>query len=301
MKDTNPTYWQEYSNLQFIKHKIISEYLNGWFPKLGSWSGKILYVDTHAGRGRHVGGQKGSPLVALETFLNHTWRNKILERSEVKFTFIEIDEENANRLNNEIQNFGTLPKGTSCRIYSSTDAFGFLKELVDFLDTEGAKLSPCFIFVDPYGFKIPCETLRKLKAHPRSELLITFIWRELDMAMQQEQPPVEILNSVFGGEGWRNIRSIAASDDRGEAAVKLLRDNIGAGWATYIRMLGDNQTTRYYLIHLTDHEAGRDLMKQVVWKCCPEGGYYVRKRDDPRQQYLIKPEPDLRPLQNWAY
>ncbi len=64
-------------------------------------------------------------------------------------------------------------------------------------------------------------------------------------------------------------------------------------------MLGDNQKTRYFLLHLTDHEAGRDLMKDVAWKCCLDSGYYARKSDDPQQQYLIKPEPDLKPLENW--
>jgi three-Cys-motif partner protein len=80
MEDRRPSYWDEYSNLQFTKHKLIREYLNGWFPKLGSWSGKILYVDTHAGRGKHRGGQEGSPLVAVRTFLEHSCRDKILEK-----------------------------------------------------------------------------------------------------------------------------------------------------------------------------------------------------------------------------
>jgi 23S rRNA A2030 N6-methylase RlmJ len=61
MKDTNLSYWEEYTNLQFVKHKLIEEYLKGWFPKLGSWSGNILYIDTHAGRGRYKGGYDVTP------------------------------------------------------------------------------------------------------------------------------------------------------------------------------------------------------------------------------------------------
>lgn len=298
MKDSRPRYWQEYTNLQLTKHKLIREYLNGWFPKLGSWCGKILYMDTHAGRGKHIRGQKGSPLVAMETFLNHSWRDKILKKCEVKFVFIEFDEANATFLKTELEKIGTPPRGVTYTIYN-IDAFDFIKELTGFLESEDRKLPPCFVFVDPYGFKIPCNILRKIKENPRSELLITLIWRELDMAIRQKHPPKETLNSVFGGDSWKDIKSIEDFDTRGEAAVKLLRDNIGARWATYIRMLGDNQKTRYFLVHLTDHEAGRDLMKQVIWKCCPDGGYYVRKRDDPRQQYLIKPGPDPKLLENW--
>jgi len=68
--DTNPKYWKEYTNLQHVKHSLIRNYLNGWFPMLGSWAGRILYFDTHAGRGKHKGGQKGSPLVALDCVLS---------------------------------------------------------------------------------------------------------------------------------------------------------------------------------------------------------------------------------------
>lgn len=48
-QDSNPSYWAEYTNLQHVKHALIQEYLKGWFPKLGFWSGRIVYLDTHAG------------------------------------------------------------------------------------------------------------------------------------------------------------------------------------------------------------------------------------------------------------
>lgn len=301
MKDKRPSYWKEYTNLQFVKHKLIREYLKGWFPKLGSWCGKILYVDTHAGRGAHVSGEEGSPLVALRTFLDHSWRDKILTRCEVRFMFIELDETNAGRLQEEIERLGKLPANVAYNIYAE-DAFGLLSKVADEFERSGSRLAPCFMFVDPYGFSIPCEVLQRIKKHSRSELLITFIWRELDMAMRQANAPRglrEKVNAVFGGEDWNSIVAIDDFDARGEAAVQLLKRKIGARWATYIRMLGDNQKTRYFLLHMTDHESGRDLMKEVVWKCCPGVGYYARKRDNPKQQYLIKPEPDLRELRSW--
>ena len=182
------------------------------------------------------------------------------------------------------------------------DAFGLLSGLADEFEKSGRHLAPCFMFVDPYGFSVPCEVLRKIKAHSRSELLITLIWRELDMAMQQGNPPPALratIDSVFGGKEWEVIKSIKEFDARGETAIQLLKEKIGAKWATYIRMLGDNKKTRYFLLHLTDHEEGRDLMKQVVWNCCPEVGYFARKTDNPRQQYLIKPEPNLDNLRFW--
>ena len=50
--DPNPAYWEQYGPFQHVKHELIRCYLNGWYPKLGTWARRVLYVDTHAGRGR---------------------------------------------------------------------------------------------------------------------------------------------------------------------------------------------------------------------------------------------------------
>ena len=57
--DPNPAYWEQYGPFQHVKHELIRCYLNGWFPKLGTWAGRVLYVDTHAGRGRYESGDPG--------------------------------------------------------------------------------------------------------------------------------------------------------------------------------------------------------------------------------------------------
>ena len=98
MADPNPTYWESYSNLQHVKHELIRRYLGGWFPKLGSWARRVIYVDTHAGRGRHARGELGSPLVALKTLLSHSHLDRLLRSSEFVFYFIERDERNLDSL-----------------------------------------------------------------------------------------------------------------------------------------------------------------------------------------------------------
>ena len=40
-------------------------------------------------------------------------------------------------------------------------------------------------------------------------------------------------------------------------------------------------------------------MKECAWSVSPSGGFMVRRSDNPDQQFLIKPEPDLRPLRDW--
>lgn len=151
---TIDNYWENYSNLQKVKHDIIKYYLQGWFPKLGSWSGRILYFDTHAGRGRHSTGDAGSPLVALETFLVHSYRDKILRNCEVIFFFIELNDDYCNQLREEIGKLGTLPDGIKVCIHTC-DSYEFLEKQIELLEQDKKDIAPSFIFIDPYGFKVP--------------------------------------------------------------------------------------------------------------------------------------------------
>ena len=184
--DTNPDYWREFTNLQHVKHSLIREYLNGWFPKLGFWSGRVVYLDTHAGRGGHDDGQSGSPIVALKTLLQHRYCSRILDNSEVRFIFIEHDPDNVQALRQHVSALGDLPGRVHVAV-SSGDCFLQLERLLSNLATGHKKMEPAFIFVDPYGFTVPGELLSKLLSAGRVELFVNVIWRELDMALAQAQ------------------------------------------------------------------------------------------------------------------
>jgi len=297
--DTNPEYWAEYTNLQQVKHNLIRCYLGGWFAKLGFWAGRVVYVDTHAGRGAYATGHLGSPLVALDTLLNHRALNELLKKSEFRFLFIERDPDNLEQLKKEMAT-RKLPHKVHVDPHCN-DAFVVLDGIVK--KTKG--MAPAFVFVDPYGFKVPGATLRALLKAGRVELFINVIWRELDMAIHQartgEKPGLAAtLDDAFDGNEWKTMIDASDIDDRADQAVRLLAEKIGARWHTYIRMLGDNGRTRYVLLHLTNHDEGRDLMKDCLWKVVPDGGYYARKSADPGQLLLITPVPDLTPLRNWV-
>jgi len=301
-KDANPAYWDDYNNLQHTKHALIEEYLKGWFPKLGFWSGKILYVDTHAGRGKHKGGKYGSPIVALRTFLEHQYRESILKKSRVAFYFIEADKENCESLQAEIDVFSPLPSNVEANIIHE-NCFDALQEELDELERFKQVMAPAFVFVDPYGFKIPGEILQRLMRFKNVELFINVIWRWLSMAISQaeiSEGMAKLLDSIYNGDSWRKLIGLEF-DVQAIESINLLRNMIDAKWATHIHMLGSNNATKYLLLHLTNHDAGRDLMKDCMWKICPEGGFYARSTDDPSQQYLITREPDLKPLEDWVW
>ena len=299
--DPNPSYWRSYGHFQHVKHELIRRYLGGWFPKLGTWAGRVIYVDTHAGRGRHESGEHGSPLVALRTLLSHSHRDNLLRKSEFRFTFIERDPDNLSLLEAELNELHPLQP----RVHVNTaqgDAFAVLSSILESLKETRSQLAPAFIFVDPYGFKVPARLLSKLMAAGRVELFVNVIWRELDMAIRQLPKPgsgmADTLNEIFGNDGWRTISSGTMSD-RADAAVDLLAGTVGARWWTRVHMTSGGDATRYLLLHLTNHDQGRDLMKNCVWKVAPDGGFSVRRSTDSRQSLLVEPIPDLTPLREW--
>lgn len=301
--DRSERYWGEYSNLQRVKHDLIRHYLNGWFPKLGLGprAGRILYIDTHAGRGRHLTGELGSPLVALTAFLAHRSRDRILARSEVVFIFIERDEANFAALQREIAALGPVPDRVVIDPRSG-DAFEVLRQTVLTLRRAGQGMAPAFIFVDPYGFEVPCSVLKDLLAFKGVELFVTLMWRELNMAIRQATKKAGMARAVdlvFDGPAWRDRIVGPRLEDRANQALALLKEKVGAKWATDVRMRAKNRVTRYVLRHLTNSDDGRVLMKDVAWKLCPDGDFDACKAASPDQQ-ILPLEPDLTPLRYWV-
>ncbi len=301
--DPNPGYWEEYGPFQHVKHDLLRCYLNGWYPKLGTWARRVLYVDTHAGRGRYETGDPGSPVVALQTLLQHSFRDRLLAASEFNFLFIERDPENLATLQAQIDQLRPFPPRINVELHAG-DAFERLSAILGELRQEQAQMAPAFLFVDPYGFKIPGRLLGDLMKAGRVELFVNVMWRELDMLTQQRPAPgtshARTLDEVFGSEAWRTEIVGPTMDARLDQAVALLARTIGGKWWTSaVRMVSGGQATRYMLLHLTNSDHGRDLMKECSWSASPAGQFRVRRSDNPDQQFLIEPEPDLRPLADW--
>ena len=69
------------------KHLVLENYMQAWLPIMTRWNGRVLFIDAFAGPGEYTGGEPGSPVIALNTFIDHRARNQM--RNEIKFLFIE--------------------------------------------------------------------------------------------------------------------------------------------------------------------------------------------------------------------
>jgi hypothetical protein len=151
--------------------------------------------------------------------------------------------------------------------------------------------------VDPYSFVVPFRLLGDLLRYERVEVFLNVIWRGLDMAMHRKGD--SMADQLFEGFEWRHIVAERGPQRRIDLLVELLKTILGARWVTPIRMMSDTNTCSYVLVHFTNSDRGRDVMKDAVWAACPEGGTYAWATDRPEQLVLIRAAPDLSPVKTW--
>ncbi|MEX2161017.1 MAG: three-Cys-motif partner protein TcmP [Anaerolineales bacterium] len=293
-KDDN--YWNEYDGLQNAKHQLLAAYLGAWFPILASWNGRVLYIDCHAGRGRHRTGHEGSPILAVRTLVEHRLREKILAGAEVNFMFIEENKNNFEILQREIQALGQLPNGVKVLPYQE-DYEAWLRGLLNRLKDRERKLAPAFAFIDPYGFDISMELLNQFLQSPRSELVVNFMYRYVDMSMHNPDQ-ADNMDKLFGTPEWREVAKIEEPDRRAEAAINLYSGQLKAKYLTQMNMYAENGTLKYVLVHASNHELGREKIKEAIWKVTPDGSFSAFERDNPQQIVLIQANADLSKLED---
>lgn len=299
MSDTDESYWSEYTGLQHAKHQLLSNYLGGWFPILTSSYGRVIYIDCHAGRGRHTTGHEGSPILALQTLLNHHHKDRILDSTEIQFVFFETDQQNYDYLGEEIAALGEIPRNVQIHSFQS-DYEASLRQIVDDLRQRGQHLAPSFVFVDPYGFQLSMELLNSFLQFNGCELLINFMYRYVDMAINN-RAQASNMDVLFGGHNWRELSRIENFEDRLRETIAFFSGQLMAKFVTHMNMRGTNKALKYVLLHASNHPKGRNLMKDSMWTVSPDGSFTAYERDNPNQHVLIGPEPDFRLLKNMLW
>src|SRR5260221_11976417 len=130
------------------KHEILRRYLEGWLPIMTSYNGRIIYLDGFAGPGEYERGEPGSPIIAIDTFLNHT--HTPIRTKEVLFLFIEQDHARYEHLRQLLAQ-RKLPATAKYQIFEG-NFDETLTVLLKPLEDQQSRLAPTFAFIDPFGF-----------------------------------------------------------------------------------------------------------------------------------------------------
>ena len=303
-RDANPDYWEVRSNLQHAKHGILGEYIKRWLPIMSSWAGTLCYVETHAGKGVHDTGEPGSPVVVLRAAMQHTRLDEILDHSSLRFAFIERDRGNLQTLEGQLALLGPFPDRMTLNYYPGDWEIRLPEALRDAAQIAGGQ-PPALLFVDPYSWGVSYPLLRQVMHTRGTEVLVLIIWRELDMAVARaraDRAAAATLDSMFPDGDWSTLSALQDVRERVWAGVELVRQAVGATWATPALMLGENRAVRSILLHLTNSPRGRDEMKAAMRKVCPshDGDFIARRSDDPRQGRLFPDELASYHVESWV-
>ncbi len=270
------------------KHKILEEYLNAWFPILSRWNGRIVYLDGFAGPGKYSEGEDGSPIIAINTILNHPRFNP---NSNLVFLFIDKDKSRSKILTETlIEKFPSLPPNVEYEIKTSNFSES-MRSLLDSLEKDNLNLAPTFAFIDPFGYSdFPMELVTRLLNYEKCEVLINFMSRDINRFRDKSHEPA--LDKLFGTLDWRNANSIKNTNARIDSLLEIyvneLKQRTGARFVRTFRMTDSDGKIIYDLVFATKHYMGMENMKKAMLKVMKSGSYRFSDSTITGQTYLFE-------------
>lgn len=278
------------------KHALLRGYLEAWLPVMGrSSSARVLVIDGFAGPGRYTGGEPGSPLVILDTFLSHRDR-AAWDSTEFVFAFIEQDRRRFDHLATELGRIGLPANAKVLPILGAFDTE--MSKLLDSIPA-GATLAPAFVFVDPFGWtEHGLELSSRILGFAKCEVLV-YVPLPFIARFVSQEGVADSLDNLFGDDSWLPARDI----DDGLLRAQFLHDRFlaklrdAAGYARSFEIgTAGRGWTGYHLFFGSGSPTGLSKMKYAMWRLDPETGARFQDSTDRDQMALFEPEPDLRPL-----
>ncbi len=256
---------------------------------------RLLLVDGFAGPGRYVGGAPGSPLLMLDTLVNHKAFPRLTEVTFI-FLFIEQDSRRVAYLRQEVAKVN-LPSNVQVQVEEGAfeKRFG---AIVDDITGKKHTLVPTFAFIDPFGYSAASMSLTgRFLDFPRSEALfflpLSFIHRFVGRAGQENA-----LEALFDSDRWREAVSLEGSERRA-FLIRLFEEQLRRqGQVKHVKSfeLHTRDGNDYRLVFASGHDRGLELMKEAMWSVDPVAGTSYVARTDTGQLVLFGGPVDTRPL-----
>lgn len=280
-----PAIWP-IENHTLAKHEILKEYLNAWIPILGTTSNRIIFLDGFAGPGIYKNGEKGSPIIAIKTAIEHS---KLKYVSEIRFAFIENNKERSEILQQTIdEEFPKLPSNVHVQVISG-DFVKSLTETLDNIEENGENLAPTLAFLDPFGYsKIPFDLITRILSYRRCELFLTFMSGFVNRFLDKSHESA--IDGLYGTKTWREARDIKSKDERLNFLLDLYVEQIHSKGIRFVRpftMMDSSRRTIYHLVFATNHHKGMDAMKKAMLKVVGNGTYTFSDKIDTHQTYFV--------------
>ncbi len=305
MAAPDSTIWSMERHTQ-AKHEILRRYLGAWLPILIHYCGHARIVDGFAGPGEYEGGEPGSPLIVLQTLLNHpsSGVQAAIRKGTVEIIFIERDQKRSDYLRELLAKQKLMATLVRPSIITGT----FTTEMEKLLTKmEQQKVSdrpvPTFVFIDPFGYShTPLTTITRIMHQPMCEVLVNFMAEEINRFLTVDYRTKEqYYDHLFGTDEWRQIaqQTITPTERwrlQHDLYQRQLLNAAGAKYVRSFRMRNKHNTTDYFLFFCTNSIKGLLEMKRAMWKVDPSGNFEFSDFSNPYQPLLLN-EPNYADLQ----
>lgn len=276
------------------KHLVLREYLKAWFPILGSTRGRIIFIDGFAGPGEYSGGEPGSPVIAMDAFVNHSAACRI--SAKILLVFIEKRPDRAEHLRSLVEKRKPGFPDNMNAVVVDKEFDPTMRELLDDLKQARKRLAPAFVMIDPFGVKdFSMEVIQGILSNPSCEAYITIMWSRMSrFSSTTEFKPY--MDDIFGAK-WKSINNITSDNGRKEL-YQIYKQRLKAAGAKYVLSfdLYRGSKIEYSIFFATQKLTGCDKMKQAIWKVSPFGGFSFQGQTAKQPILVGLDRPDYGPL-----
>jgi GMT-like protein len=190
----------------------------------------------------------------------------------------------------------TLPPTFSVDVECGT-AVENITPLLDGLATDKLTPAPTFAFLDPFGVsQVPMDLVARLMSNARCEVLITFMFEEINRFVDHPDMRAH-LDALFGGPEWRAVLELPVGPQRRaflrECYQRQLTAAAGIRFVRWFEMRNKRNATDYFMFFGTNNVLGLEKMKEAMWKADPTGAFQFSDATDPAQLTLLGKGPDV--------
>ena len=247
------------------KHELLERYLNAWFPIISKHNNRINYIDGFAGPGQYSGGEKGSPIIAIESAMKHIVGNTISSSVKLNFFFVERDKISAAHLNEQLERFKAQPQ---FRIEVIEGEFSEkMSTALSKFETGDKTPTPIFAFIDPFGFSgIPMSLVARILQYPKCEVFINIMVEFVNRFLSHPNETVAShFPETFGTKEVLEIPSRPGNRLANILALYRAQLRQHAKFVGRFDMHGRKDQKTYSLFFATNNATGFIKMKEAMW------------------------------------
>lgn len=264
-------FFDEMTRQSRVKVEVVKKYFSAWanviLPSVEKKDGKLGYIDLFSGPGIYEDGTKSTPIIVLEEAIKNP---KLIKRLVTIFNDANPDYIRA--LKKSINKIPGI-EGLKNKPILINDPVG--NELADRF--EEINFIPSLFFIDPWGYKgLSLSLLKSVLKDWGCDCIFFFNYKRINASLNN---PVfdDNINAIFGKEKAEILRTKLIKLGPKERELTIINElgvaisEIGFPYILPFCFKSESiKRTSHYLIFISKHPKGYEIMKNIMAKCSSE-------------------------------